>query len=176
VPGAINFFTVINTPKPHTQPPIPVTKSAPVVTKTILLVEDSPDDAFFFLNLLRTSQVPNPVVVVHDGQEAIAYLNREGRFADPKTSPVPAALFLDLKMPKVNGFEVLQWIKSQPHLKDLLVIILTHHSEVKIVNQAYSLGAHSYLTKPLTPKELGNLMTHFQPHFQGGGTRPNAEG
>ena len=81
---------------------------------------------------------------------------------------MPSILFLDLRMPKVNGFEVLRWIKTQAHLKDLLIVILTHHQEVKNVNEAYTLGAHSFLTKPLSPKELTNLITHFKPFFHSG--------
>jgi CheY-like chemotaxis protein len=140
-------------------------KPEPPPSKAILLVEDSPDDAFFFLELIRSSQIPNPVMVVHDGEDAIAYLKHEGRFADRRKYPRPSALFLDLEMPKVSGIEVLRWIKSQPHLHDILIIILTHHQEVKNVSEAYTLGAHSFLMKPLAPRELNDLITHFQPHF-----------
>lgn len=136
--------------------------------KVILLAEDSPDDEFLFLEIMRTSQIPNPVMVVHDGEDAIAYLKGHGQFTDAKTYPPPTALFLDLNMPKVGGFEVLRWIKTQPYLKDLLVIILSHHREVKNVDQAYRMGAHSFLTKPFNRKDLTSLMTHFHSHFQSG--------
>ncbi len=135
--------------------------------KTILLAEDSPDDEFFFKEIIRGSRFPNPVKVVHDGAEAIAYLNRDGPFADVKTYPIPSALFLDLKMPKRNGFEVLLWIKTQPQLKDLLRIILTQHQELTAVRQAYELGAHSFLTKPLIHEEVDNLMLSFPAAFDG---------
>lgn len=103
---------------------------------------------------------------VHDGDDAIAYLNGDGKYADRKAYPIPSVLFLDLRMPKVNGFEVLRWIKTQPHLKDMLIVILTHNHEVKTVNEAYTLGAHSFLIKPLSPRELTNLINHFQPYFR----------
>jgi CheY-like chemotaxis protein len=135
--------------------------------KTILLAEDSPDDEFFFKDLIRRSRFPNPVKVVRDGAEAIAYLNRDGRFADAKTYPFPSALFLDLKMPKRNGFEVLLWIKTQPQLKDLLRVILTQNQELTAIRQAYELGAHSFLTKPVIDEEVNNLMLSFPAAFHG---------
>jgi CheY-like chemotaxis protein len=131
------------------------------------LAEDSPDDEFVFLEIIRRSGIQNPVMVVHDGDDAIAYLKREGKFADPEASPLPSAIFIDLKMPKVGGFEVLRWIKTQPSLKDILLVILTHRHEVNIIKEAYELGAHSFLTKPLTQAELNNLILHFQAHFHG---------
>ena len=136
-------------------------------------MEDSPDDEFVFLEIVRRSGIPNPVAVVRDGEEAIAYLKREERFADPKKYPVPSALFLDLRIPKISGFDVLRWIKTQPHLKDMLVVILTQHQEIQVINDAYELGAHTFLTKPLTHTELSNVISHFQTFFyEGGGHQP----
>lgn len=163
-----NAATVIKTPKKLNIHPARADKDKGGATtaKTILLAEDSADDEFFFLEIYRRSRVPNPLMVVHDGREAIAYLNRDGRFFDPETYPMPSVLFLDLQMPNGGGFEVLRWIKTQPHLKDLLVIILTHHHEVKDISQAYELGAKSFLTKPFTQGELNNVILHFQAFFQ----------
>ena len=153
--------------KPDTPEPPPASASKPehAATNVILLVEDSPDDVFLFLDLIKSIRVCNLIMQVHDGDEAIAYLKGEGKFTDRNSYPMPSVLFLDLRMPKVNGFEVLRWIKTQPQLKQLLIIILTHHHEVRTVNEAYTLGAHSFLIKPLNPKELSNLINHFQPYF-----------
>jgi len=141
-------------------------KPSPVrVLKGILLADDSPDDIFLFLDLMRRNRIRNPVMLVHDGDEVIAYLKREGRFVDPVIYPQPSALFLDLKMPKLSGFEVLRWISVQPNLKNLLRIVLTHHCDLKNVHQAYELGAQSFLTKPVTHAELNNLMQKFEPYF-----------
>jgi CheY-like chemotaxis protein len=131
------------------------------------LAEDSPDDEFVFLEIIRKSGIQNPVKVVHDGDDVIAYLKRDGKFADPEASPLPSAIFIDLKMPKAGGFEVLRWIKTQPALKDILLVILTHRHEVNVIKEAYELGAHSFLTKPLTQVELNNLTLHFQTYFHG---------
>lgn len=137
-------------------------------------MEDSPDDEFVFRDTMRRSGISNPVSVVRDGEDAIAYLGRDERFADTNKYPPPAVLFLDLRMPKVSGFEVLRWIKSQPHLKELLIIILTNHHEVKVINEAYELGAHTFLTKPMTRAELNNLVLHFDGTFHGGLPQPQA--
>jgi CheY-like chemotaxis protein len=155
-------------PDDSNPPPAPVRNPGPGATNVILLVEDSPDDVFLFLDLIRANRIRNVIMQVHDGDEAITYLKGEDKFADRNAFPMPSVLFLDLRMPKVNGFEVLRWIKTQPQLKELLIIILTHHHEVRNVNEAYTLGAHSFLIKPLSPRELTNLITHFQPYFHHG--------
>ena len=83
--------------------------------------------------------------------KAIAYLNREGRFADHETYPLPSIVFLDLEMPKVSGIEVLRWIKTQPRHQDLLCVVLTHHREVRHVTQIYELGAHFFSHQTFCP-------------------------
>lgn len=110
---------------------------------------------------MRRNGISTPIITVRDGEEAIAYLKREGQFSDVSQYPDPSIVFLDLKMPKVDGFEVLRWMKSQPGMEKILRIILTHSAEVRDVNQAYELGIHSFLTKPFEYAELKNLTTHF---------------
>lgn len=136
------------------------------MTKTILLAEDSQDDIDLFLHVMRKSGLRNPVIVVHDGEEAIAYLKGEGNFADRDKYPLPEILMLDLKMPRMNGFQVLDWIQTQEHLKKLLVVVLSHLGETREINQAYDLGARSYLTKPVTTEDLVNLTTHFGGYWE----------
>jgi|SRR6266516_706262 len=113
----------------------------------LLLVEDSPDDVFLTQRALEKAEVPNPVQVVSDGQEAIAYLKGEGPFSDRAKYPLPIVVLLDLNMPRMNGFEVLEWLRSQPTLKRLVVIILTASSRAVDVDRAYNLGANFYLVK-----------------------------
>jgi CheY-like chemotaxis protein len=131
------------------------------MAKVILLAEDSQDDVTLFLKVMRKSGLNNPVALVRDGEEAIAYLKGAGEFADREKFPMPEILMLDLKMPKMNGFQVLEWIQTQPHLKNLLVVVLSHLGETREINQAYDLGARSYLTKPVTTEDLVNLTSHF---------------
>src|ERR1043165_5876490 len=92
----------------------------------IMLADDSEDDEILFRRSVRLSGLANPVIVMRDGDQVIAYLSGEAPYGDRERHPLPKVLMLDLKMPRRNGFEVLQWIKEQPHLKELLVIVLTN--------------------------------------------------
>src|ERR1041384_6928520 len=92
---------------------------------TILLAEDDPDDVLLAQIALRKARLANPLQIVRDGEEAIAYLQGEGRYADRNRYPLPILLLLDLKMPKVNGFQVLEWLRKQPLLSRLPVAVLT---------------------------------------------------
>jgi CheY-like chemotaxis protein len=133
------------------------------MSKTILLVEDSRDDELLFKRILRVSGLENPVFVVRDGDDAIAYLKGAGKYSDRETFPIPAIMFLDLRMPKADGCEVLKYILSQPALRNkMLRVVLTNFGETRNVAEAYSLGAQSFLTKPLTKDEMKNLITHFR--------------
>ena len=131
------------------------------MAKTVLVVEDSPDDVVFFMDIMKKAGLPNPVAVVRDGAEAIAYLKGQDAFADRTKYPVPEVMFLDLRMPRVNGFEVLEWLQEQPHLKNILLVAVSHSNEIKDVNRAYNLGAHSFLVKPVQRLDLINLVSHF---------------
>ncbi len=118
-------------------------------TGTLLLVEDRDDDIELIRKGLRRGKVKNPIQVVRDGEDAIAYLSGEGKFANRDEFPLPALVLLDLKLPKVDGFEVLRWVRNQTGLKGLRVIVLTSSQEIRDVNKAYDLGANSFLVKPL---------------------------
>jgi CheY-like chemotaxis protein len=135
---------------------------AKLMAKAILLVEDSPDDEIIFKHLMLRSGLTNPVMVVRDGDEAIDYLKGEGRFVDRKMHPLPVAVLLDIRMPRLNGYEVLKWIKAQERLRDLLVVVLTRFGSTHEIKQAYDLGANSFLTKPITQMDLENLIAHFR--------------
>lgn len=115
---------------------------------TILLADDNPDDALLMKLAFRKAGIINPIQVVKDGTEAIEYLKGEGAYSNRKRFPFPSLLLLDLKMPRLSGFEVLSWIRAQPGLKRLVVIVLTHSNESPDINRAHDLGANSYLVKP----------------------------
>src|SRR5688572_20047278 len=95
-----------------------------------------------------------PVQYVRDGHETIAYLGGEGKFANRVEYPLPAILLLDLKMPRKNGFDVLEWIQTQPTLKGLRTVVLTTSDDLREVNRAYQMGAASFITKPLNFTEF----------------------
>jgi len=115
----------------------------------ILLVEDRQDDVFLIRTALEKGRVFNPIQAVQDGEEAIAYLMGEGKFANREEFPLPGLILLDLKMPRMDGFELLKWIRQQPGLQAVRVIVLTSSDHIPDVNLAYQLGANSFLLKPM---------------------------
>lgn len=120
----------------------------------VLVAEDRDDDLFMLRRSFQQLGFETPVQYVRDGSEAIAYLAGEGKFANRREYPLPALLLLDLKMPRKNGFEVLEWIQQQPNLTKLRTIVLTTSEDIYEVNRAYKLGAASFLTKPLNFTEF----------------------
>ena len=120
----------------------------------VLVAEDREDDLFMLRRSFEQLGFDTPVQYVRDGEEAIAYLSGSGRFADRATYPLPTMLLLDLKMPRKNGFAVLEWIEQQPSLTQLRTIVLTTSEDIFEVNRAYQLGAASFLTKPLNFNEF----------------------
>ena len=116
---------------------------------TILLAEDREDDIILIQRAFKAGGIRFPLMVVRDGEEAINYLSGIGRYSDRNLYPIPALFLLDLTLPVTDGFEVLRWIRTQPELKDLPVIVLTASDRIRDVNQAYRLGAYSFLVKTL---------------------------
>lgn len=123
-------------------------------TKNILLVEDNSDDEVLTLRALRKNRIDNPVVVVRDGAEALDYLFGRGSYADCSKSELPAVIFLDLKLPKVGGLEVLERLRLDQRTRLLPVVVLTSSREEQDVKEAYSLGANSYIRKPVDFKRF----------------------
>ena len=115
----------------------------------ILLAEDREDDIVLVRKAFQRAGIVNPLFVVRDGEEAIAYLQGSGRYSNREEFPLPDLLLLDLKMPKVDGFEVLKWLRQQSGFGSLRVIVLTASDAIRDVNVAYQLGANSFLVKPL---------------------------
>lgn len=117
--------------------------------KMILLVEDNPDDEALTLRALKKSKIANKIVVARDGAEALDYLFCTGAYADRDPLDLPQVTLLDLKLPKVDGLEVLRRIRSEPHTRMLPVVILTSSKEEQDLVNAYSSGANSYVRKPV---------------------------
>ena len=121
----------------------------------ILLAEDDVNDALLVERALSRADIQNPVMVVRDGQEAIDYLKGKGPFADRKNFPLPTLALLDIKMPKKNGLEVLEWVRHNGGgLKLLPVIIMSSSSIQEDIDRAYQLGVNAYLVKPTAFDEL----------------------
>ena len=114
----------------------------------ILLVEDREDDVLMLRRSFQKAGISNPIQIVRDGEEAISYLAGTERFSDRVEFPLPELILLDLKMPRVDGFEVLQWIRSQRNFSGIRVVVLSSSDSIQDVNLAYKLGANSFLVKP----------------------------
>lgn len=116
------------------------------------------DDSEVYRRAFRAARLVNPLMVARDGDEAVAYLAGEGEFADRARYPLPILLLLDLKLPRRSGLEVLEWLRRQPGLKRLPVVVLTTSREQGDVNRAYDLGANSYLVKPVALSALVDMV------------------
>jgi CheY-like chemotaxis protein len=126
--------------------------------KTVLLAEDSEDDIFLMKMACERSGVPLQLHVVTDGAVAIDYLSGNGPYANRTTYPQPSIVFVDIKMPKQSGFEVLKLIRAKPALKKLPVIMLSNSPLMDDVDRAYQLGVTSYLKKTSDLAELGEAV------------------
>ena len=120
---------------PHSQP--------------ILLVEDSPEDFEATLRAFRKSGLKNTVQRCEDGDEALDYLHRRGKYADPASSPRPGVILLDLNLPGTDGRQVLNDIKGSEHLRDIPVVVLTTSADERDITACYRAGANSYIQKPV---------------------------
>jgi CheY-like chemotaxis protein len=128
--------------------------------KSILLVEDNPNDVEMTLAALADHNLINEVVVAHDGEEALDYLFARGRFR-LRAAGNPAVLLLDLKMPKVDGLEVLRIVKSDAKLKSIPVVMLTSSREEQDLVRSYELGTNAYVVKPVDFKEFVEAVKHL---------------
>ena len=115
----------------------------------ILLVEDNPNDVELTLLALQENNLTNPVHVVRDGAEALEFIFAAGAYADREINNVPKVILLDLKLPKVDGLEVLRQIKADPRTRAIPVVVLTSSREERDIVESYNLGVNSYIVKPV---------------------------
>jgi len=125
---------------------------------TVLHVEDDPNDTLLFQHACRKAGVIFDLQAVSDGDQAIAYLRGANDFSDRGKYPLPQLILLDLKMPRVSGFDVLAWIRSEDSLKQMPVVVLTSSNHDADIKRAYDLGAKSYLVKPVGFEALVDLV------------------
>src|SRR6185369_16506418 len=128
----------------------------------ILLVEDDEADILLLRRAFRNAHIANPLLEVRDGQEAIQYLAGEGCYEDRTRYPIPFLVLLDLGLPKLSGFGLIAWMRDQPQLSNLIVVVLTASDHVPDVTKARDLGANSYLVKPGNFEELVQMLKRIR--------------
>jgi len=124
----------------------------------ILLAEDDPDDRLLTRRALQESRIANTISMVEDGEELMEYLRHEGEYEDPEEAPRPGLILLDLNMPRMDGREALNKIKSDPKLRRIPVIVLTTSEAEQDILQSYDLGVNAFVTKPGTFDELADAI------------------
>lgn len=129
--------------------------------KTIMLVEDNPDDEELTLRALRKASIANNVFVARDGQEALDFLFGTGQHAGREPLTMPAVVLLDLKLPKLDGIDVLQRMRADPRTRLVPVVVLTSSSEDEDMLRSYQSGANSYVRKPIEFSEFAHAVTQL---------------
>lgn len=124
----------------------------------ILVIEDDADDWILIQRALSRAGVSGPVRVIPDGERAIAYLAGEGEFADRAAHPLPSIMLLDLRLPRKNGLEVLNFARGNPATRDLPITVLTNSEDKTDVMKAYDHGASTYMVKPVTAEQVTEML------------------
>lgn len=132
----------------------------------ILVAEDDINDVMLLRRAFAKAGVKSPIYFAHDGQEVMDYLEGKAPFDNPIEFPLPNLLLLDLKLPRVSGFEVLEWLRHHPRLNRLLVVVFSESGETADVTRAYSLGANAYIFKPREANELVRIVERLQSYWQ----------
>jgi CheY-like chemotaxis protein len=133
----------------------------------ILVAEDNADDAFLLKHAFARAGFGSPVRFVADGEQVLLYLEGEGEYANRAQYPFPALLLLDIKMPRLDGLEVLTLIRNDPRFRRLIVIMLTSSSREQDVNRAFDLQANSYLVKPARPEAMPEVLGQIRGYWLG---------
>ena len=129
--------------------------------KVILLVEDNPDDEELTIRSLRKANIANEIAIVRDGSEALDYLFCTGAYAGRDAAKLPAVVLLDLKLPKINGIEVLQYLRANPRTCLVPVVVLTSSTEDEDMLDSYESGANSYVRKPVDFNSFADAVTQL---------------
>jgi CheY-like chemotaxis protein len=141
----------------------------------VLLVEDDPYDARLIVRAIEKARILNPIQVVADGEMAVSYLSGQPPYDDRARHPLPVLILLDLKLPKLDGFEVLRWKREQPLLRRIPVVVLTSSSLSADVGKAYDLGANSYLVKRAGTHELIDLLKTVELYWLVTNAKPSVD-
>ncbi len=124
------------------------------MTAAILIVDDQPDEAALIKRAVLRLRPSGPVIVLPSAKELKDYVNAEGRYIDREAFPYPSLILLDLKMPDMNGFELLEWLKREPLHAAVPVIVVSSFDRQKDIRKSYQLGASTFLSKPVNPERI----------------------
>ncbi len=133
--------------------------------QAILLVEDNPQDREATKRAFARTGIVNPIIECEDGEEALDYLYRRGKYFDPETAPRPALILLDLNMPGTDGFEILEKLKGNSELKNIPVVILTTSADKRDINKCYKSGANSYIQKPVDFEKFARSIERLKEYW-----------
>jgi len=131
----------------------------------ILIADDNENDAMELAECIRKAGAKNPLTVVSDGKEVIAYFRGEEKYADRTEYPLPSILLLDIKMPGLDGFEVMERLSSKKYAEGVLIVVLTGY-ELANIRRGYELGARSFLPKPCRVDDIQNLMRTYSTYWE----------
>jgi CheY-like chemotaxis protein len=130
--------------------------------RPILAAEDEESDRMILEVAFRRAKLSRPLVIVRDGEEAVDYLSGKGHFGDRSAHPLPALVVLDLKMPRMSGFDVLSWLARQPELREIPAVVLSSSADESDMGKAWQLGAREYFVKPHSLDELIKIAHQLQ--------------
>jgi len=131
----------------------------------ILVVEDDPDDTLLLQRAFASAPSHVPIHYVQDGQEAIDFLKAQPPFDNPIEQPLPTLVLLDLKMPRMDGFDVLEWLWRQPGQNRIVAVVFSSSNQREDINRAYALGARSYFVKPADPSQFIDIVRQLQAYW-----------
>jgi len=137
---------------------VPLASKTMLDQVSILLAEDNQDDVFLMRRAFAEAAIPNPLIVVRNGREAVDYLAGKGAYSQRDQYPLPGLILLDLKMPWMDGFDVLSWLRRQPQFQTLPVVVLTSSRLQSDIDQTRLLGVYDYRVKPSDLAELVELL------------------
>ncbi|BAY12413.1 response regulator [Calothrix sp. NIES-2098] len=141
----------------------------------ILLVEDNPKDVLLIQRALRKANISNSLQIVNDGDAAVLYLSGEEPYSDRTLYPLPVLILLDLKLPRRSGSEVLRWLRQQPLLKRIPVVVLTSSKEYADINLVYDMGVNAYIVKPVAFNDLVEIVKTLNLHWIVFNEKPQVE-
>jgi len=145
------------------------------ISSQILVVDDDENDFFFIERAFKQNRISNPLFHARNGEVAVEYLKGQGEYIDRQKYPLPFLMLLDINMPRMNGFEVIQWVRKSPGIKRIPIVVFTSSKESPDIDKAYELGANTYLVKPIESDNLIEMVNTLNLYWQILAERPSLQ-